>query len=190
MMGNIRPLAIFEVKIGNIRNVFYMIGNSKLKLTYSRKNNEVCQFKSGRDWKEGKIALMSESPIKASRSPCRRISIARVRFKNFWKKYGYFCQAPSIGIRSQAHGVTVRSRRRQETPRIPLAMLEVQLKCTIWLSTRWQSVSWTRNYKLSCNIQVKSKKIMPWCCNMMILSGSTKVYRNVPWLRILATLHA
>jgi len=32
MMGNIAPLAIFEVKIGNI--FIYMMGNSKLKLTF------------------------------------------------------------------------------------------------------------------------------------------------------------
>ena len=31
-MGNIGPLAIFEVKIGNI---LYMMGNSKLKLTFT-----------------------------------------------------------------------------------------------------------------------------------------------------------
>ena len=34
MMGNIGPLAIFEVKIGNIQNIFYMMGNSRLKLTF------------------------------------------------------------------------------------------------------------------------------------------------------------
>ena len=38
-MGNIGPLAIFEVKIGNIQNVckmyvFYMMGNSRQKLTF------------------------------------------------------------------------------------------------------------------------------------------------------------
>ena len=32
--GNIGPLAIFEVKIGNIQNIFYMMGNSRLKLTF------------------------------------------------------------------------------------------------------------------------------------------------------------
>ena len=36
MMGNIGPLAIFEVKIGNIQNIFYMMGNSRLKLTLLR----------------------------------------------------------------------------------------------------------------------------------------------------------
>ena len=34
MMGNIGPLAIFEVKIGNKQNIFYMMGNSRLKLTF------------------------------------------------------------------------------------------------------------------------------------------------------------
>ena len=35
MMGNIGPLArIFEVRIGNIRNILCMMGNSKLKLTF------------------------------------------------------------------------------------------------------------------------------------------------------------
>jgi hypothetical protein len=33
MMGNIGPLAISEVKIGNIQYIFYMMGNSRLKLT-------------------------------------------------------------------------------------------------------------------------------------------------------------
>ena len=35
MMGNIGPLAIFEVNIGNIRNIFYMMGYSELKLTFT-----------------------------------------------------------------------------------------------------------------------------------------------------------
>ena len=34
MMGIIGPLAIFEVKIGNMQNIFYMMGNSRLKLTF------------------------------------------------------------------------------------------------------------------------------------------------------------
>ena len=35
MMGNIgRPLARYYVKIGNIQNIFYMMGYSKLKLTF------------------------------------------------------------------------------------------------------------------------------------------------------------
>ena len=36
MMGNIGPIAAnFDVKIGNIRNVFYMMGYSKLKMTFT-----------------------------------------------------------------------------------------------------------------------------------------------------------
>ena len=34
MMGNIGPSAIFEVKIGNMQNLFYMMGNSRQKLTF------------------------------------------------------------------------------------------------------------------------------------------------------------
>ena len=34
MMGNIGPIAIFDAKIGNIRNILYLMGNSKLKLTF------------------------------------------------------------------------------------------------------------------------------------------------------------
>ena len=33
-MGNIGPLGILEMKIGNIRNILCMMGNSKLKLTF------------------------------------------------------------------------------------------------------------------------------------------------------------
>ena len=33
-MSNIGPIANFDVKIGNIRNIFYMMGNSRLKLTF------------------------------------------------------------------------------------------------------------------------------------------------------------
>jgi len=32
MMGNIGPFAIFEVKIGTIQNIFYMMGNKKAKI--------------------------------------------------------------------------------------------------------------------------------------------------------------
>ena len=32
-MGNSGPIANFDVKIGNIQNIFYMMGYSKLKLT-------------------------------------------------------------------------------------------------------------------------------------------------------------
>jgi hypothetical protein len=32
MMGNIGPIANFDVKIGNIQNIFYMMGNSMLKM--------------------------------------------------------------------------------------------------------------------------------------------------------------
>ena len=35
MMGNIGPIANFDVKIGNIRNIFYMMGYSELKLTFT-----------------------------------------------------------------------------------------------------------------------------------------------------------
>ena len=35
MMGNIGPLAILEVKIGNIRTIFCMTGDSRLKLTFT-----------------------------------------------------------------------------------------------------------------------------------------------------------
>jgi len=34
-MGNIGPIANFDVKIGNLRNIFYMMGYSKLKLTFA-----------------------------------------------------------------------------------------------------------------------------------------------------------
>ena len=34
-MGNIGPIANFDVKIGNIRNIFYMMGYSELKLTFT-----------------------------------------------------------------------------------------------------------------------------------------------------------
>ena len=35
-MGNIGPIANFDVKIGNIRNIFYMmLGYSELKLTFT-----------------------------------------------------------------------------------------------------------------------------------------------------------
>ena len=74
---------------------------------------------------------MSESPIKASPFSLSKDFNGEVEIQAFLKKYGYFCQAPSIGMRSQAHGVTVQSRRRQEAPRTPDAMLEVQLKCMI-----------------------------------------------------------
>ena len=33
-MGNIGPIANFDVRIGNIQNLFFMLGNSKPKLTY------------------------------------------------------------------------------------------------------------------------------------------------------------
>ena len=33
-MGNIGPLVILEVRIGNIRKIFHMMGNNKLKLTF------------------------------------------------------------------------------------------------------------------------------------------------------------
>ena len=33
-MGNIGPIANFEVKIGNKLNIFYMMGNGRLKLTF------------------------------------------------------------------------------------------------------------------------------------------------------------
>ena len=35
MMGNIGPLANFDVKIGNKRNIFYMMGYSELKSTFT-----------------------------------------------------------------------------------------------------------------------------------------------------------
>ena len=35
MMGNIGPIANFDVKIRNTRNIFYMMGNSELKLTFT-----------------------------------------------------------------------------------------------------------------------------------------------------------
>ena len=35
MMGNIGPIANFDVKIGNIQKIFYMMGYSKLKLTFT-----------------------------------------------------------------------------------------------------------------------------------------------------------
>ncbi len=35
MMRNIGPIANFDVKIGNIRNIFYMMGYSELKLTFT-----------------------------------------------------------------------------------------------------------------------------------------------------------
>ena len=35
MMGNIGPIANFDVKIGNIQNIFYMMGYSKLKLIFT-----------------------------------------------------------------------------------------------------------------------------------------------------------
>ena len=34
MMGNIGPIANFDVKIGNIRKIFYMMGYRKLKLRF------------------------------------------------------------------------------------------------------------------------------------------------------------
>ena len=34
-MGNIGPIANFDVKIGNIRNIFYMMDHSELKLTFT-----------------------------------------------------------------------------------------------------------------------------------------------------------
>jgi hypothetical protein len=34
MMGNIRPIANFDVKIGNIRNKLNMMGYNELKLTF------------------------------------------------------------------------------------------------------------------------------------------------------------
>ena len=33
-MGNIRPIANFDVNIGNISKIFYMMGNSPLKMTF------------------------------------------------------------------------------------------------------------------------------------------------------------
>jgi hypothetical protein len=35
MIGNIGPIANFDVKIGNIQNIFYMMGYSELKLTFT-----------------------------------------------------------------------------------------------------------------------------------------------------------
>ena len=35
MIGNIGPIANFDVKIGNKRNIFYMMGYSELKLTFT-----------------------------------------------------------------------------------------------------------------------------------------------------------
>ena len=35
MMGNIGSIANFDVKIGNIRNIFYLMGYSELKLTFT-----------------------------------------------------------------------------------------------------------------------------------------------------------
>ena len=36
MMGNIGPIANFDVKIGNLRNIFYMMGYSEeLKITFT-----------------------------------------------------------------------------------------------------------------------------------------------------------
>ena len=34
MMGNIGPLARFDENIRNIKNIFFMMGNSKLKMTF------------------------------------------------------------------------------------------------------------------------------------------------------------
>ena len=34
-MGNIGPIANFDVKIGNIRNISYMMDYSELKLTFT-----------------------------------------------------------------------------------------------------------------------------------------------------------
>jgi hypothetical protein len=34
MIGNIGPIAKFYVKMGNLRNIFYMMGYSELKLTF------------------------------------------------------------------------------------------------------------------------------------------------------------
>ena len=34
-MGNIGPIANFDVEIGNSRNIIYMMGYSELKLTFT-----------------------------------------------------------------------------------------------------------------------------------------------------------
>jgi hypothetical protein len=34
MVGNIGPIADFDVKIVNMQNIFYMMGNSQLKITF------------------------------------------------------------------------------------------------------------------------------------------------------------
>ena len=35
MLGNIRPITNFDVSMGNIQNIFYMMGYSELKLTFT-----------------------------------------------------------------------------------------------------------------------------------------------------------
>jgi hypothetical protein len=34
MMSNIRPLSRFDENIGNIQNIFYLMGNSNLKMKF------------------------------------------------------------------------------------------------------------------------------------------------------------
>jgi hypothetical protein len=62
-----------------------------------------------------------------------------------------------------------------------------QLKCAIWLSTRWQSVSWTDCELSSCHIQVKKNNALDIATYWAEVPS--KVYSNVAWSRILATLH-